>query len=113
MSEFGIRRRCRYVDVQVATDAAASTAIGAEHYAAATVHVSGVTASATFAIHASANGTQYLPAYGPDGTPSTVAIPATGGAVFLPPVVAGLAHMKLVTSAALGTAARVLVTLKS
>jgi hypothetical protein len=113
MSEIGIRRRCRYLDVKVATDAAECTPIGAEQYAAAVVHVSGVTASATFAIHASANGAQFLPAYGPDGTPSSVEIPATGGAVFLPPVIAGLAYMKLVTSAALGSAARVLVTLKS
>lgn len=113
MSEFGIRRRCRYLDVKVATDAADSSPIAAEHYAAAVVHVSGVTASASFAIHGSANGQQFLPAYGADGVPSAVDIPATGGAVFLPPVVAGLAHMKLVTSAALGTAARVLVTLKS
>lgn len=85
----------------------------AEEMAAGTVYVSGVTASHTLTLYGSSSGETYLPAYGADGTPSTVTVPAAGGAVSLPATIAGMGYLKLVTGTDLGTAAVVLVTLKS
>jgi hypothetical protein len=113
MSEFLARRRLRWFDVSVGTAAATSSAIRADESAAGAVYVSGVTASALLTLYGSAAGENYLPVSGPDGTPSTVSIPDTGGAVSLPAALAGLAYLKLVSGTDLGTAAAVLVTLKS
>lgn len=113
MSEFQSRRRLRHVEVSIGTATSTSSTIRADDVAAGCLYVDGVTASAVLTVHASRNGENWLPASGPDGTPSTLNVPATGGAVSLPAVVAGAAYLRLVTDADLGTAATASVTLKS
>ena len=113
MSEIVARRRLRVFAVDIATTTAESSSLWLEHYAAGAVYVSGVTASAVLSFYGSADGSQFLPASGSDGTPDTVTVPATGGAVSLPASVAGLAYGKLVAATPLSTAAAAVVTLKS
>lgn len=113
MTEFQVRRRLRRFSVTIGTAASTSSAMPADDFAAGAVQLSGVTASAALTLYGSVSGENYLPVSGPDGTPSTVSIPATGGVVSLPSAVAGLAWFKLVSSTNLSTAAEAVVTLKS
>jgi hypothetical protein len=113
MSEVSTRRRLRRFTVTVGTATSSSTGVPADDFTAGAVYVSGVTASALLTLYGSVMGENYLPVSGPDGTPSTVSIPAAGGAVSLPATVAGLAWFKLVAGSDLGTAAGAVVTLKS
>lgn len=80
---------------------------------AGVVHVAGVTASATVTVYASPDGVTFAPVYGSDGSPATLVIPQTGGAVVMPDAVRPLRFMKLVSDADLGTAASVIVSVKS
>jgi hypothetical protein len=113
MSEVITRRRLRTYAVDIAATTTGGTLLALDNYAAATVYVSGVTASAVLALYGSSDGSVFLPACRSDGTAETVTIPATGGAVSLPVTVAGLAYVKLVSTAALGSAVVTVVSLKS
>ncbi len=113
MSESILSHRTRNTDVAVGTATASSTTLPMGDVAAGIVHVAGVTGTHTLAVYGSGNGVAFAAIYGQDGQPATVAVPADGGACVLPDAVYPLRFVKLVSGTDMGTAAAVVVTLKS
>ncbi len=113
MSESTLSHRTRNVDIVVTTSVSSSTSLPCGDVAAGVVIIGGVTASATFTVHGSADGLTFAPVFDAGGSAATLVVPADGGAVVLPDAVYGLKHLKLTSSSDLGTAAAVVVSLKS
>jgi hypothetical protein len=113
MSESTLTHRTRNLPVTVGTAAASSTVMLMNDMAAGTVFVDGVTATHTLAVYGSGDGVTFVPLYGHDGQAATVAVPADGGACVLPDAVYPLRHVKLVSNTDMGTAAAVVLSLKS
>ncbi len=105
--------RGRQQVVTVSPSANEASAVLFADMVAGVVHVAGITASATVAVYGSPDGVAFGPVYGSDGTPATLAIPAAGGAVVMPDTVRPLRFVKLVSGTDLGTAASVVISLKS
>ncbi len=105
--------RVREQPVTVAAAANESSVVLFSDMVAGVMHVSGVTASATVTVYGSPDGVTFAPVYGSDGTPATLAVPQAGGAVVMPDTVRPLRYVKLVSDADLGTAASVIVSVKS
>ena len=113
MSATSFTHKTRNLPVAVGTAAAASTAMLMNDMAAGMIHVDGVTASHTLTVYASGDGTTFVPLYGFDGQPATVNVNAAGGSAVLPDAVYPLRFVKLVTGTDMGTAASVVISLKS
>lgn len=113
MAEAKLTHKTRNVDITVGTSVATSTSLPCGDVAAGVVLVGGVTASATFTIHGSADGQTFAPVFDAGGSAATFVVQADGGAVAMPDAVYGLKHLKLTSSVDLGTAAAVVVMLKS
>jgi hypothetical protein len=113
MSESTLTHRTRNLPVTVGTAAASSTVMLMNDMAAGTVFVDGVTATHTLTVYGSDNGVTFVPLYGHDGQAATVAVPASGGACVLPDAVYPLRFVKLVSNSDMGTAAAVVLSLKS
>jgi hypothetical protein len=113
MSESTLTHRTRNLPVTVGTAAASSTVMLMNDMAAGTVFVDGVTATHTLTIYGSGDGVTFVPLYGHDGQAATVAVPASGGACVLPDAVYPLRFVKLVSNTDMGTAAAVVLSLKS
>lgn len=114
MSELLLSHRTRNVDAVVTTSVSSSTSLPCGDVAGGVVIVSGVTASATLTIWGatSASGT-FARLYDAGGAAATLAVPADGGAVAMPDAAFALQNMKLTSSSDLGTAAAVVVVLKT
>ncbi len=114
MAESLLSHRTRNVDVVVTTSAASSTSLSCGDVAGGVVIVSGVTASATLTVWGapSAGGT-FAPVFDAGGAAATLVVPADGGAVVLPDAAYALRHLKLTSQSELGTAAAVVVMLKT
>jgi hypothetical protein len=113
MSATSFTHKTRNLPVTVGTAAASSTAMLMNDMAAGTVHVDGVTATHTLAVYGSGDGVTFVPLYGFDGQAATVSVNAAGGSVVLPDAVYPLRFVKLVSGTDLGTAASVVISLKS
>jgi len=92
---------------------ATSTSLPCGDVAAGVVLIGGVTASATLTVYGSADGQSFASVFDAGGSAATLTVPADGGAIALPDAVYGLKHLKLTSSVDLGTAAAVVVMLKS
>jgi hypothetical protein len=114
MSVLLLSHRTRNVDAVVTTSASSSTSLPCGDVAGGVVIVSGVTASATLTIWgaSSADGT-FVPVFDVGGAAATLVVPADGGAVVMPDAAFALRHFKLTSQSDLGTAAAVVVMLKS
>jgi hypothetical protein len=113
VAEAKLTHKTRNVSVTVGTSVTTSTSLPCGDVAAGVVLVGGVTASATFTIHGSADGQTFAPVFDAGGSAATLVVPADGGAVAMPDAVYGLKHLKLTSSVDIGTAAAVVVSLKS
>jgi hypothetical protein len=113
MSERTLTHRTRNADVTVGTATASSTTLLMADAAAGMVHVAGVTGTHTLTIYGSGDGVTFAPLYDQDGQAATVAVPADGGSCVLPDAVYPLRFVKLVSGTDLGTAAAVVLSLKS
>lgn len=113
MAELTLSRATRNIDAVVGTSPESSTGIPCGDMAAALVHVVGVTASATLTVMGSANGQTFFPLFDASGAAVTLTVPAEGGSVAVPDAAFPLRVMKLTSSVGLGTAAAVVVSLKS
>lgn len=109
-----LSHRTRNVDAVVTTSVSSSTSLPCGDVAGGVVIVSGVTASATLTIWgaSSADGT-FVPVFDVGGAAATLVVPADGGAVVMPDAAYALRHLKLTSQSDLGTAAAVVVMLKS
>jgi hypothetical protein len=113
MSATTLTHKTRNLPVTVGTAVASSTAMLMGDMAAGIVYVDGVTASHTMAVYGSSDGTTFVPLYGFDGQAATVTVAADGGACSMPDAVYPLRFVKLVSGTDLGTAANVVISLKS
>jgi hypothetical protein len=113
VSERTISHRTRNLPVTVGTAVASSTSMLADDMAAGTVFVHSVTATATLTLYGSSDGSTFRAVYGFDGQPARVTVPADGGACALPDAFYALRFVRLVSGTDLGTAATVVVSLKS
>jgi hypothetical protein len=113
MSAITLTHCTRNLPVTVGTAAASSTSMLMNDMAAGTLYVDGVTATHTLTVYGSGDGVTFVPLYGHDGQAATVAVPASGGACVLPDAVYPLRQLKLVSGTDLGTAAAVVLSLKS
>lgn len=114
MSESLLSHRTRNVDAVVTTSVSSSTSLPCGDVAGGVVIISGVTASATLTVWgASSEGGTFAPVFDAGGAAATLVVPADGGAVVLPDAAYGLRTLKLTSSSDLGTAAAVVVMLKS
>ena len=113
MSESTLTHRTRNADVTASTATASCTTLLMADVAAGMVHVAGVTSTHTLTIYGSGDGVTFVPLYGHDGQAATVAVPASGGACVLPDAVYPLRFVKLVSNTDMGTAAAVVLSLKS
>ena len=113
MADLRLTRTTRNIDAVVGTSAAASTTIDCGDMAAALVHILGVTASATLTVMGSVDGQTFFPLFDASGAAVTLTVPAEGGSVPVPDAAFPLRVMKLTSSVGLGTAAAVVVSLKS
>ena len=113
MSESTLSHRTRNVDIIVTTSVSSSTSLSCGDVAGGVVIVSGVTASATLTFQGSHDGQTFAPLFDAGGAAATLVVPADGGAVVLPDAVYALRHLKLISDSDLGTAAAVVVMLKS
>jgi hypothetical protein len=106
--------RTRNVDVVVTTSVSSSTSLSCSDVAGGVVVISGVTASATLTVWGapSAGGT-FAPVFDSSGAAATLVVAADGGAVVLPDAAYALRHLKLTSQSELGTAAAVVVMLKT
>ena len=112
MAEATLARRTRNVDITVGTSVATSTSLPCGDVAGGVVIVSGVTASATLTVHAG-NGVTFAPVHDASGAAATLVVPAAGGAVPLPDAVDPARCLKFTSDFDIGTAAAVVVMLKS
>ena len=113
MPEALLGHRVRGLDLTVATAASGSTSMLMADMAAGVVIVSGTTANCTLTVYGSHDGATFRALYGFDGAAATLAVPADGGAMTLPDAVYPLRFVKLVSGTDLGTAANVVISLKS
>jgi hypothetical protein len=113
VSESTLSHRTRNVDIVVTTSVSSSTSVPCGDVAAGVVIIGGVTASATFTVHGSADGLTFAPVFDAGGSAATLVVPADGGAVVLPDAVFALRSLKLTSDIDLGTNVPVVVTLKS
>jgi hypothetical protein len=113
MSENILTHRIRNLPVTVGTAVGSSTVMLMSDMAAGTVYVDGVTATHSVTVYGSGDGVTFVPLYGHDGQAATIAVAADGGACVLPDAVYPLRHVKLVSDTDLGTAAVVVLSLKS
>ena len=114
MPEVTLSRRTRNVDVVVTTSVSSSTSLPCGDVAGGVLVISGVTASATLTVWgaSSASGT-FAPVFDADGAAATLVVPADGGAVVMPDAAHALRHLKLTSDSDMGTAAAVVVMLKT
>ena len=113
MSEILLSRRTRNMDAVVTTSVSSSTSLACGDVAGGVVIVSGVTASATLTVQGSHDGQTFVPVFDASGAAATLVVPADGGAVVMPDAAFALRHFKLTSQSELGTAAAVVVMLKS
>ena len=114
MSELLLSRRTRNVDVVVGTAVSSSTSLPCGDVAGGIVVIGGVTASATLTVWgASSAGGPFAPVFDASGAAATLVVPAEGGAVVMPDAAFALGTLKLTSSSSLGTAAAVVVMLKT
>ena len=114
MSESTLSHRTRNVDISVTTGVSSSTSVNFGDVAGGVVLVSGVTASATLTIWgASSAGGTFAPVFDAGGAAAAVVVPTDGGAAVLPDAAFALRHLKITSDSDLGTAAAVVVMLKS
>ena len=114
VSELLMSHRTRNVDVVVTTSVSSSTSLLCGDVAGGVVIVSGVTASATLTVWgATSAGGTFAPVFDAGGAAATLVVPADGGAVVLPDAAYALRHLKFTSQSELGTAAAVVVMLKS
>lgn len=110
-----ITRYMRSSVATAATAAAGATTIRCDGMAGGLVAVAGASTSATrLAIHGSNDGATFAPLYGTDGAAAEIVLnTAVDASYTLPDAAYGLRYMRLVSNAPLGTAATVIVTVKS
>lgn len=113
MSDSVLTHRTRSQPVTVATAAAASATVDIRDVAGGIVHVSGTTATHTFTVYGSSDGTSFVTVYGTDGQAASVTVPAGESAYCLPDAVYPLRFVRLVSGTDIGTAASVVVSVKS
>ena len=113
MSELLCSHRTRNLPVTVGTAVQSSTAMLMGDMAAGMVIVEGVTGTHTLTVYGSSDGATYAALYGFDGQAATVSVAADGGACSMPDAVYPLRFVKLVSGTDLGTAANVVISLKS
>jgi hypothetical protein len=113
MAEMRISHCTRNLPVAVGTAVESSTSVLAGDMAGGTVYVENVTASATLTLYGSSDGSTFHAVHGFDGQPARVTVPADGGACALPDAFYALRFVRLVSGTDLGTAATVVVSLKS
>jgi hypothetical protein len=113
MSDMTLSRRSRNVNVVVGTSVTTSTSLHCADVITGVVVIGGVTASATLTILGSADGQTFAPVFDAGGSAATLTVPADGGAVAMPDAVIAFKNLKLTSSVDLGTAAAVVVMLKS
>ena len=113
MPEALLGHRVRGLDLTVGTAASGSSSMLMADMAAGVVIVSGITATCTLTVFGSHDGATFRALYGFDGAAATLAVPADGGAMTLPDAVYPLRFVKLVSGTDLGTAANVVISLKS
>ena len=113
MSELLCSHRTRNLPVTVGTAVQSSTAMLMGDMAAGMVIVEGVTVTHTLTVYGSSDGTTFAPLYGHDGQAAAMPVAADGGACVMPDAVYPLRFVKLVADASLGTAATVVISLKS
>jgi hypothetical protein len=114
VSEVTLSHRTRNVDIVVTTSVSSSTSLSCGDVAGGVVIVSGVTASATLTVWgAPSAGETFAPVFDADGAAATLVVPADGGAVVMPDAAFALGNLKLTSSSSLGTAAAVVVMLKT
>lgn len=102
--------------VTIGTSVSTSTVVRVDDMAAAVVHVAGLsTAVSTLAVWAAASPeSQYGPLVSSDGSPATIALTtATAVCHALPEAIRAAAYLKLVADAEPGTAATIVVAMKS
>jgi hypothetical protein len=113
MSSTRISHATRNLSVAVGTAAATSSSLLMADMAGGTVIVEGVTGTHSIAVYGSTDGTTFVQLYGHDGQAATMLVPDAGGACVMPDAVYPTRYIKLVTGTDLGTAASVIVCLKS
>ena len=113
MSDATLSHRTRSQDVTVGTAVAVSSSVLMADMAGGMVCISGVTATATLTVYGSTDGVSFASLYGHDGQPASMVIGSEGGACPMPDAVYPLRFVKLVSGTDLGTAASVVVSVKS
>lgn len=113
MSESTLSHRTRNVDILVTTSVSSSTSLPFADVAGGVVIVSGVTASATLTVYGGRDGATFAAVFDAGGAAATLVVPADGGAVVIPDAAFPLRFLKLVSDSDIGTAAAVVVMLKS
>jgi hypothetical protein len=113
VSHIRIRHESKQIAVVVGTSPSGSTPFRMEGAAGGMVHVENVTATHTLTLYGSGDGVTFSPLYGHDGQAASVSVTATHGAYSLPDAVYPLRLVKLTSGTELGTAATVVLSLKS
>ncbi len=113
MSEATLSHRTRNLPVFIGTSAATSSSMLVADMVAGIVTVSGVTSTHSIAVYGSSDNVTFAPLYGHDGQAATMAVPAEGGACVMPDAIYPTHYIKRVADSNLGTAASVMVSLKS
>ena len=113
MAEALLSHRTRSVDITLGTSVMTSTSLPFADVAGGVVIVSGVTASATLTVYGGKDGATFAPVFDAGGQAATLVVPADGGAVVIPDAAYPLRFLKLVSDSDIGTAAAVVVMLKS
>ena len=113
MSESQLSHRTRNVDIVVSTSVSSSTSLSCGDVAGGIAIISGVTASATLTVYGGRDGTTFAAVFDAGGAAATLVVPADGGAVVIPDAAYPLRFLKLVSDSDIGTAAAVVVMLKS
>jgi hypothetical protein len=113
MSHVRIRHEAKSGGIVVGTSTSGSTTFRMDGAAGGMVYVSGVTDTHTLTAYGSSDGTTFRQLYGVDGQPATIAVGAAGGVYPLPDATYPLRLAKLVSGTELGTAAAVVLTMKS
>jgi len=113
MSDMRLSRTTRNLDIAIGTAVDASSSIPIGDMAGGTVLVDGVTSTHSIAVYGSNNGIGFAQLFGHDGQAATMLVPAGGGACAMPDAIYPTRYIKLVADTDLGTAAAVIVSLKS
>ncbi len=113
MSYVRIRHEAKSGGIVVGTSTSEATTFRLDDVAGGSVHVAGVTDTHKLTVYGSSDGATFRQLYGADGQPATIAVGAAGGVYPLPDAAYPLRLAKLVSGTELGTAAAVVLTIKS